>query len=209
MALISRAVYSWGICLAIEAKTIPFLSRITTPTPDLFCFLKVAPSQLIFTKSRWGGRHLVWGGLVETRESRGVVQVCANSTIRSFAVAAIWWELTAALFRRSRFLWVQISQAVVQKKERSRWLMMSHERSSLKSTKVWFLLHCHCASFSQTTSNSRQDYIACRADSGACLQWSQVEQSMTIRRTKLSLVGKEFRQALHIRFFIFFGTEAN
>ena len=113
MASTSRAVYSWGICLANEAKTNPFPSQITTPTPDLFCSLKVAPSQLIFTKPRWGGRHLVWGGVAVTRGNRGVVMDWANSAIRTLAIAAIWWELTVTLFKRNRFLWVQISQAVV------------------------------------------------------------------------------------------------
>ena len=181
MASISRAVYSCGICLAIEAKTIPFSSRITTPMPDLFWSLKVAPSQLIFTNPWDGGHHLVWEGVAITRGNWGVVIVCANSARCSLAIATIWWELTVALFKRILFVWVQINQAEVKKNSRSLWLVVSHDNSSLKSTKVWFLLHYHCKSFFQTTSNSWQDHIACRADSKACLQWSQVGLSMIIR----------------------------
>ena len=110
------------------------------------------------------------------------------------------------LFKCIWFLWVQISQAEVENSSRSCWFVMSHDNSSLKSTKVWFLRHCHCESSSQTTSNSPQDHRAWSDGSSTCLHRSQIGLSMIVRCTKFSLVGRELRHALHPRFLIFLGT---
>ena len=45
-----------------------------------------------------------------------------------------------------------------------------------------------------------------RADSLAQEQRSQKGFSITVRRTKFSLVGREFRQALYMKFLTLFGT---
>ena len=83
---------------------------------------------------------------------------------------------------------------------------MSHDNSSLKSTKVQLLRHCHNDSSSQTASSSPQDQRAWSEDLETCLHRSQTELSMMVRRTRFSLVGRELRHAFHTRFFILFRT---
>ena len=83
---------------------------------------------------------------------------------------------------------------------------MSHDRSSLKSMKVFVRRQFQSESSSHTTSSSVQDQKAWIVDLGASLHRSQTELSIMVRRSKFSLVGNEFLQAPHIRFLILFGT---
>ena len=83
---------------------------------------------------------------------------------------------------------------------------MSHDRSSLKSMKVFVQRQFQSELSSHTTSSSVQDQRAWIVDSGASLHWSQTELSIMVRCSKFSLVGNEFWRALHFRFLILFVT---
>ena len=57
-ASISSSRSCYGIRAAMEAKTNPFSSRITTPSPEQFSSAKMAPLKLISSVPWSGGFHL-------------------------------------------------------------------------------------------------------------------------------------------------------
>ena len=127
----------------------PLLSRITMPILDFFYSLKVASSQFIFTTPWVGGRHLAQVAVRSGRGMDGTYWVSANSVTCSFADDAIWWTLMLGLLKRTWFFWVLISHTEVENSSKLWSLVMSHESSPLKSTKVFLLQLCPSVSSSQ------------------------------------------------------------
>ena len=114
IASISRGLYGWGICLDSEPKTIPSLSRITTPIPALFSVVNLAPSQFIFTNPCWGGFHFCPRGRAVWCDG-GCGLSARNSWSHSLAREEIKCGLQLGLFSRTWFCWVQINHAVTEK----------------------------------------------------------------------------------------------
>lgn len=113
---------------------------------------------------------------------------------------------TAWLVESTLFLCVHIDQAVAVNSSRLCWCLMSQESSSLKSINLVVSLQAHADASSQTTLSSLHVQSACRVVSVSSLHRSQIGFSMMVWRTRLSLVGKEFRHALQMWFFILFGV---
>ena len=149
----------------MAAMTKPLLSRMTTPMPDFFCSLKVAPSQFIFTISEFGGCHLARNEVRSGRVMEGAGSVSLNSATLSFADDRIWWTLMFGWLKRTWFLLVQINHTEVENSSKLWSFVMSHESNSLKSIKVCLLRHRRNGSSSHTTSSLLQVQKAWRADS--------------------------------------------
>ena len=161
----------------------------------------MAPSQFIFTTPCIGCYHRD-----HVKEGAELIGGALNSARCSFTSEAIECGLLLGLFNRIWFRWVQTNHAMTENSSRWCWFVMSHDRSSLKSMKVFVRRQFQSELSSHTTSSSVQDHWEWIVDLGASLHRSQTELSLMVRRSKFSLVGNEFRQALHIRFLILFGT---
>ena len=112
-----------------EAITELVWSRITTPIPHLFSFLKIAPSKFILKWPALGGFQIslvlvVLGGFGGS--------TARNSLSLSFTWVAIWSKAQQGLWRRTWFRWFHISHVVIAKSSGWPWLLRIHDSNSLK-----------------------------------------------------------------------------
>ena len=178
---------------------------MTTPIPALFPLVNLASAQLIFTKPWSGGFHFcIVGGTVRIEE--GCRLTTWNSCRHSFASWVIRCRLQPGLLSWTWFRYVQMDQAVIEKSSSWCWCLINHDSRFFKGMKLSELRQLHKVKSSQTTSNSPHNHKAWRVDSLAQEHRSHKGFSIMVQRTKFALVRREFRQALHIKFFTLFGT---
>ena len=151
-----------------------------------------AVSKLILSLSGKGGCHCT-----RYRAVLGFsgVWTAINSSCRSLANWASWSRLQCGCWTRTWFLWFQIDQVIITNSSRFFFFCWIHKTSSLKSTNTVPLRQSHRVTSDQTSSKTRHSHNACNVVSRAVLHRSHGGLLMTIRRHKLSFVGKEFLQA--------------
>ena len=189
----------------MEAITLPWWSRKTTPSPASSISQNTAPSKLIFKLIGGGGFHLTccfgkapdcilragrtWANVWRVCEAEGVTWESGKG-----------FELVRSVFWRDQIVHTRVAKSSGFFFSSNTWLT-----SSKKFENFFVLRNCHSALDSHKANSSWQSHNAWWTSSVAEWQWSSSES--TLRATRFFFTGIASLLALHRKFLILFGTD--
>ena len=196
----SLLLKSRGRLCDMEAITISWLFRITSPIPALPSSLNVAPSKFILYISPGGAFHLV----LSLAMGDCFFGCTARNSIREVKARCDTWSrgkpsgAHLILLRPNQMVHVSIAKNSALQSD-------SRTKDSIcgKSEKIIVCLKFHWGSSSQIEDRLGHFQSTCNTSSACFVQWGQVGFSMMQRRTRFSMVGSALRLAHHRKFFFF------
>ena len=202
IASISTGWSAWDISWASDAMMDLVWSRVTTPMPLLFSFLKIASSKFILKQLASGGFHFTLGlGIVGGLGG----SIARNSANFSFTCDVSWSKVQQGLWVQTWFPWCHIPYVIIANRSELPWFFSIHDRSSLKFVMLVFWWKFH-SDDDHTELSSLHDHNACNGLSSSLKLRSHSELSVMCCLLRFAFVGIESRQARHNKFLILFGT---